>query len=554
MSNIATPPMTPEQKKVVMASSLGTIVNWYDFFIYGSLAGVMSKQFFSNLDPTTAFTLVLLAWAAGFIARPFGALVFGRLGDRVGRKYTFLATIILMSVATFSIGVLPSFDTIGYAAPIILVIFRVLQGLAVGGEYGGAAIYVAESAPAKRRGAFTGWVQAAATGGLLLSMLVILGVRTFLTEPVFADWGWRLPFLFSGVLLIGAVYARRNMKDSPVFTQMKKEGKISKDPLKETFTNRGNLKQILIAMFGPAAAAGVVWYASTLYPLFFLTKVLKVDGTTATMMIVIALALSFPFFIWFGKLSDAVGRKSLIILGCVLAITTYFPVFHAIAGAANPALVKAQSRATVVLIADADDCSFQFNPFGTKKFTSSCDIAKQLLADAAVSYKTQDGAAGSVAELTISKTLIKSYTAVGLSADEAKTKAGEFKTEVAAALKASSYPAAADAKKISHVTIVLLLLYMSIVAAMVYGPSAALMTEMFPSQIRYTSMSFSYHLATGWLGGLLPTTAFAIVAQTGNSYNGLWYPVIISAISVIVFAFFVKDKYGATPLSLIKNN
>jgi len=534
-------PMTAEQKKVIFASSLGTVFEWYDFYLYGSLAAIIAKQFFSGLDSGSAFIFALLAFAAGFIVRPFGALVFGRLGDMIGRKYTFLVTIVIMGLSTFIVGLLPNYASIGVAAPVILIALRLLQGLALGGEYGGAAVYVAEHSPQGKRGAYTSWIQTTATLGLFLSLLVILGVRTAMGEAAFADWGWRVPFIVSILLLAVSVYIRLSMNESPAFQKMKAEGKTSKAPLSESFGQWRNLKIVILALIGLTAGQAVVWYSGQFYALFFLTQALKVDGPTANILVAYSLILGTPFFVIFGTLSDKIGRKPIIMAGCLLAVVTYFPVFNALTKAANPDLAAAQAKNKVVVTADPNECSFQFNPTGTAKFTSSCDIAKQVLAGASVSYENAPAPAGTVATIKIGETAIPSYTAKGLSADDAKKKDAEFKKLVADDLKAAGYPSKADPAKVDKVTVTLILFYLVVLVTMVYGPIAAMLVELFPTRIRYTSMSLPYHIGNGWFGGLLPTTAFAIVAQTGNMYNGLWYPIIIAGMTLVVGTLFIKE-------------
>ncbi|WP_293412709.1 MFS transporter [Piscinibacter sp.] len=534
-------PMTAEEKKVIFASSLGTVFEWYDFYLYGSLAAIIAKQFFSGLDAGSAFIFALLAFAAGFIVRPFGAIFFGRLGDMIGRKYTFLVTILIMGLSTFIVGILPSYASIGVAAPVILIGLRLLQGLALGGEYGGAATYVAEHAPHGKRGAYTSWIQTTATLGLFLSLMVILGTRTLIGEQAFAEWGWRVPFIVSIALLAISVWIRLSMNESPAFKKMKEEGKTSKAPLTESFGQWKNLKIVILALIGLTAGQAVVWYTGQFYALFFLTQALKVDGATANIMIAISLLIGTPFFIVFGTLSDKIGRKPIIMAGCLLAALTYFPLFKALTEAANPDLAAAQAKNKVVVTADPAECSFQFNPTGTAKFTSSCDIAKQVLAASSVSYDNEVAAAGTPATIKIGETVIASYTSRGIAADEAKKKDGEFKKSVADTLKAAGYPAKADPAKMNKPLIIGILVILVILVTMVYGPIAAMLVEMFPTRIRYTSMSLPYHIGNGWFGGLLPTTAFAIVAQTGNMYNGLWYPIIIAGATFVIGMLFVRE-------------
>ena len=538
-------PMSPEEKKVIFASSLGTVFEWYDFYLYGSLAAIIAKQFFSGLDAGAAFIFALLAFAAGFLVRPFGALVFGRLGDMIGRKYTFLVTILIMGVSTFIVGVLPSYASIGIAAPVILIMLRMLQGLALGGEYGGAATYVAEHAPNGRRGAYTSWIQTTATLGLFLSLLVILGTRTVLGETVFNDWGWRIPFLVSILLLAVSVWIRMQLSESPAFRKMKAEGKTSKAPLAESFGQWKNLKIVLIALFGLTAGQAVVWYTGQFYALFFLTQQLKVDAVTANLMIAAALLIGTPFFVIFGTLSDKVGRKPIIMLGCVLAVLTYFPVFKALTEAANPDLAHAQANAGVVVTADPATCSFQGNPVAREiDFKSSCDIAKRYLVQNSVSYDNVTGPAGSPAVVKIGD---KTVTApVGnvvnhkFDADSVAAIAA-FKKEMGEDLKLAGYPTKADPAKINKLMVLAILSYLVILVTMVYGPIAAMLVELFPTRIRYTSMSLPYHIGNGWFGGLLPTMSFAIVAQTGNMYNGLWYPIIIAGMTLVVGMLFLRE-------------
>src|SRR5215207_8879883 len=526
-------------RRVIFASSLGTVFEWYDFYLYGSLAAIISKQFFSGLDPTSAYIFALLAFAAGFAVRPFGALVFGRLGDLVGRKYTFLVTILIMGMSTFVVGILPSYAQIGIVAPVVLILLRLLQGLALGGEYGGAATYVAEHAPHGKRGAYTSWIQTTATLGLFLSLLVILGCRTALGNEAFEAWGWRIPFLVSLVLLGVSVWIRTRLDESPLFQQMKAEGKTSKAPLRESFADPANLRIVLIALFGLTAGQAVVWYTGQFYALFFLTQTLKVDTQAANLMVAGALLLGTPFFIVFGALSDRIGRKPIIMLGCLLAVLTYFPLFRGITHFANPALEAAQSSNPVTVVADPARCSVQFNPVGTTKFTSSCDIAKAALVRAGVPYRNAEAPAGSVARVQVGQAVaIPSYDG---GAPDAKTTGAAFDATLGAALKTAGYPAKADPTRVNTTMVVALLWVLVLYVTMVYGPIAAMLVEMFPTRIRYTSMSLPYHIGNGWFGGLLPTTAFAIVAATGDIYSGLWYPIAIAALTLVVGTLLVRE-------------
>lgn len=537
--------MTKEERKVIFASSLGTVFEWYDFYLYGALASIIAKQFFIG-DPTTTFIFALLAFAAGFIVRPFGALVFGRLGDMIGRKYTFLITILIMGASTFLVGLLPGYAQIGIAAPILLVSLRILQGLALGGEYGGAATYVAEHAPEGKRGFFTSFIQTTATLGLFLSLLIILGVRTAMGEEEFAAWGWRIPFLVSVLLLGVSVWIRLSMNESPAFAKMKAEGKTSKAPLSEAFLKPKNAKIVVLALVGLTMGQAVVWYTGQFYALFFLTQTLKVEPSTANIMVAVSLLFATPFFIVFGMLSDKIGRKMIILGGCLIAALTYFPIFSAMTHYANPALESALKNSPVVVIADPAACKFQFDMTGTKKFPASCDIATRMLTAASVSYTKQDAPAGSVARIKIGDKEFSSFNAVmtpdGLNFDDAsKALETALKTEVGAEIKAAGYPPKADPEQINKPMVVLLLFILVLYVTMVYGPIAAMLVEMFPTRIRYTSMSLPYHIGNGWFGGLLPTTAFALVAFKGDIYYGLWYPIIIALVTVVIGMLFVKE-------------
>ncbi len=534
-------PLSKEERKVIFASSLGTVFEWYDFYLYGSLAAIIASHFFSAVNPTAAFIFALMAFAAGFAVRPFGALVFGRLGDLVGRKYTFLITILLMGASTFLVGILPSYESIGITAPIILIVLRLAQGLALGGEYGGAATYVAEHAPHGKRGAYTSWIQTTATLGLFLSLLVILGVRTAVGEDAFKAWGWRIPFLVSVVLLGVSVWIRLQLNESPAFKRMKEEGKSSKAPIKESFGQWSNLKIVLLALFGLTAGQAVVWYTGQFYALFFLTQTLKVDNNLANILIAVSLLIGTPFFVIFGTLSDKIGRKTIIMGGCLIAALTYFPVFKAITHYANPALEKAQASAPVTVIADPAKCSFQFNPVGTSAFTSSCDIVKSFMARNAVNYKNEAAPAGSIAKVKIGDKEFTSFEGAGLSAADFKAKSDAIGKEMTAAIRAAGYPASADSTKINKPMVVALLTFLVILVCMVYGPIAAMLVELFPTKIRYTSMSLPYHIGNGWFGGFLPTVSFAIVAATGNIYDGLWYPIIIAVMTLVIGTLFIKD-------------
>ena len=522
-------------KLVIAASSLGTIFEWYDFYLYGLLATILSKQFFSGVNETTGFILALAAFAAGFAVRPFGAILFGRIGDLVGRKNTFLVTMAIMGLSTFLVGLLPTYASIGVAAPALLVGLRLLQGLALGGEYGGAAIYVAEHAPQQRRGFHTSFIQTTATLGLFAALLVVIGTRTALGEEAFAEWGWRLPFLISLALLVVSMWIRLKLEESPVFRTMKAEGRTSRAPLTEAFANVSNLKLVLIALFGAVAGQAVVWYTGQFYALFFLEKTLKLDGASANIMIATALAIGTPFFLLFGWLSDKIGRKPIILAGCLLAAATYLPLFQALAGAVNPALAAAQSSAPISLVARSGECSLQFDPIGKEKFDRrSCDIAKSLLAKAGVNYANVEARAGQATELRIGGTAIAVPEPQAIPAALRAPAIAQFQERATAAVKAAGYPDKADPAQVDRVKTILILTILVLYVTMVYGPIAALLVELFPARIRYTSMSLPYHIGNGWFGGFLPTIAFAIVAASGNIYAGLWYPIIVAAVTVVV--------------------
>ncbi|WP_447931451.1 MFS transporter [Sphingopyxis fribergensis] len=534
------------ERKVILASSLGTVFEWYDFYLYGLLATIISAQFFSGVNETTGFIFALAAFAAGFAVRPFGALVFGRIGDLVGRKNTFLVTMGLMGASTFLVGILPSYASIGVAAPILLVLLRLVQGLALGGEYGGAATYVAEHAPDGKRGLFTSFIQTTATLGLFAALGVVIVIRSAMGEAAFADWGWRIPFLISVILLGVSLWIRLQLEESPVFKQMKEEGTTSKAPLTEAFGRWENLKWVIVALFGAVAGQAVVWYSGQFYALFFLEKTLKVDGATANILIAIALALGTPFFILFGWLSDKIGRKPIILAGCALAAITYFPAFQMLTEAANPAMAKAQASAAVKVNADPGACAFQFDPVGKEKFESTgCDIAKSALAKAGVSYTsvTRPRRTGEAADVWIGNRVLVAPEPWRLAEEDRAAAAEAFRKELSAATAAAGYPAKADLDAMNKPLVVAILFYLVLLVTMVYGPIAALLVELFPSRIRYTAMSLPYHIGNGWFGGFLPTTAFAMVAATGNIYYGLWYPVIVAVITLVVGLLFLPETF-----------
>jgi MFS family permease len=558
-------PMSREEKRVILASSLGTVFEWYDFYLYGSLAAIIGAQFFSQYPEATRNVFALLAFAAGFLVRPFGALVFGRLGDLVGRKYTFLITILIMGASTFLVGLLPSYDTIGFVAPVALIALRMAQGLALGGEYGGAAIYVAEHAPPGRRGFFTSWIQTTATLGLLLSLVVIMFTQIYVNANFaevttaagakitpFAAWGWRIPFLVSIFLLAISVWIRLQMRESPAFQKMKEEGSMSKAPLTEAFGQWKNAKIALLALFGLVAGQAVVWYTGQFYALFFLQNILRVDAFTANVLIAWSLILGTGGFIVFGALSDKIGRKPIILAGCLIAALTYFPLFKLMTATANPALYEAQENTKVTIIVDPADCSFQFNPTGTVKFTKPCDIAKALLARSSVNATTVDAPGGTIAKVRIGD---KEYAAND----------PNFAKDVGAALTAAGYPGANnpsivkipidpkaglvnfaqmfDIFSAQKLTLIAILTILVIYVTMVYGPIAAALVELFPTRIRYSGLSLPYHIGNGWFGGLLPATSFAMVAQTGDIYFGLWYPIVVALMTFIIGSIFVPETY-----------
>jgi len=534
-------PTPKELRKVVFASSLGTVFEWYDFYLYGALTPIMIKQFFSGVNPTAGLIFTLLAFAAGFAVRPFGALVFSRVGDLVGRKYTFLVTITIMGLSTFVVGLLPSYASVGILAPILLIALRLLQGLALGGEYGGAATYVAEHAPQGRRGYWTAWIQTTATLGLFLSLVVILAVRNAIGEEAFGVWGWRIPFLVSILLLAFSLYIRMKLNESPVFQRMKAEGKGSSSPLKDSFGNWGNAKIVILALLGLTAGQAVVWYSGQFYALLFLTQTLKVDANSANLLVAAALLIATPFFLVFGSLSDKIGRKKIIMAGCFLAVVLYFPLFKLLTHYANPQLEAAQASSPAVVVADPNTCSFQLNLAGNLKFLTSCDIAKSALAKSGVNYAHEDAAPGSVAQIKIGSTAIDSYEGTGLSAEDTKAKSDAFTKSLADALTAAGYPPKADPAQINYFMTWVILFVLVILVTMVYGPIAAILVELFPTRIRYTSMSLPYHIGNGWFGGFLPAIVFAMQAAGGNIYFGLWYPIVIAGMTCVIGTLFIKE-------------
>ena len=530
---------------VIGAASTGTIFEWYDFYLYGSLASVVAKQFFSGVNETTAYVFALLAFAAGFIVRPLGAALFGRLGDIWGRKNTFLVTMLVMGISTFAVGLLPSSASVGVIAPIALVAFRLLQGLAIGGEYGGAAIYVAEHAPPGRRGLYGSYVQTTATIGLILSLLVILTARKSLGEEAFGSWGWRIPFLVSSVLLAVSMWIRLKLHESPVFVRMVAEGRASARPLKDAFAEPGNIKRMLVGFLGLHSGQAVIFYTAQFYALFFLTRILKADEALANMMVVAGLAIGTPGFVFFGWLSDKVGRKPVILAGFLVAALTIFPLFKTLTVAANPALAAAAARTPVTVTTDPRDCSLQFDPVGKTVFSSACDIAKAYLASAGTPYDVRPAPAGSLAVVRIGDRVLPSFSGEGLAPAEFAARRAAWQAQVSAALKDAGYPARADSAAMNRPLTLGLIVLMMLAVTMVCGPIPAAVVEMYPARIRYTSMSLPFHLGNGWFGGFMPTIAFALVAATGNIYFGLWYPVGIAASSLVICAIWLPETRHA---------
>jgi MFS family permease len=538
--------MTSSDRLVVFASSLGTVFEWYDFLVVGALASEIARHFFSGVDPAAAYIFTLLGFAAGFAVRPLGAVVFGRLGDLVGRKYTFVITIVLMGIATFAIGLVPDFATIGIAAPVLFVGLRMLQGLAIGGEYGGAATYVAEHAPHGHRGAWTSWIQTTGSAALLMSLGVILSLRGALGDKAFGEWGWRVPFLLSVVLLAISVWIRLKLNESPAFLRMKAEGKASQAPLAEAFGQWRHLRLILVAFFGLAMGQAVVWYTGQFYSLFFLTQVLKVDSVTANWLIIVATLLTAPLYYVFGALSDRVGRKPVFLAGALLGAAFFFPLYKGLTHYVNPALERAQSSAPVTVLADPAECSFQFNPVGTATFHASCDVARSNLSKAGVNYRTEAAPAGTLAQIRVGAASVAAYDA---STPDAKAKATAFQAALGEALKQAGYAAKADAAQIDRPMAILMLMLLMSFGTMTYGPLAAWLVEMFPTRIRYTSLSVPYHVGVGWFGGFLPATAFAMMAAYGNIYAGLWYPVVVASFAFVVTLLFARETKDADILS-----
>jgi MFS family permease len=544
MASVADSHQKPwSMKRVIAASSAGTAFEWYDFFIFGSLAVTIQKVFFAGLNPTAGLIAALGLFAAGFAFRPLGAIVFGVIGDRLGRKGAFLATVSLMGGATFLIGLLPTYQTAGILSPVLLIILRILQGIALGGEYGGAAIYVAEHSPNDRRGFTTGWIQITASIGLISGLLVILATRTAVGEAAFLDWGWRVPFLISFILLVVSIWLRFRLSESPAFSKLREEGELSSRPIRESFARWDNLKRVLVAFFGIMLAQGAVWYLSFFYVQVFLTRSLGVPEPTKDALVLGMTIVSAPLYIFFGWLSDRVGRKPVMLGGMLLALAAYFPGFHAIADAANPALVEAQRQTPVVVYTDPASCSVQFDPVGTRKFTSACDIAKSLLASTGISYSSRPSPDGQTT-VAVGDERLQVPDGSALGAAELKSLKDETAARLKAVLAAEGYPDRADPRAMNLPVIFLWLMVFAVAATALYGPQAAALVEMFPTRIRYTAMSLPYHVGTGWIGGFLPVTSFALVAITGDIYASLWYPVVFTVIPIVVSLLFLKETRG----------
>lgn len=539
------PETTPEEKRklrrIVFGTSAGTIFEAYDFILFGSLAPIISGHFFAAVNETAAFIFTLLTFAAGFAVRPLGALLFGRMGDRTGRKRAFIITITLMGLSTFAIGALPTYSSIGILAPILLIALRMLQGLAYGGEYGGAVVYTAEHAPQHQRGLYVGWIQTAAGFALFMSFLVIFLTRSLMGEEVFIDWGWRVPFLISIALLVVSLWVRLTLEESPLFKRMLEEGKNSKRPLSEAFLEWKNLKLVLLVLFGLMAIQGVLFYTAHFYSQFFLTQILKVDGATVTFIMMVVTAISCLMYVFFSWLSDRIGRKSIILTGTILATFTTFPLYRALTDAANPAVAAAQISAPVVVVADPAECSLQFDPVGQAEFVTSCDIAKSTLARRGVSYVNEAAPAGEAAVIRIGEQLIASIEGRGLAADELAGARAGFEARLDAALSSAGYPATADPQDVNVVLVAAIIMVMVTFVVMVFAPMATMAIEIFPTRIRYSALSLPYHIGSGWFGGFLPAIAFAMVAATGDIYFGLWYPVIVAGVGAVILAFFLAE-------------
>lgn len=544
MTDTAETRQGPGLKTVVGASAAGTAFEWYDFFVFGSLTTIIARHFFADAGETVSYIMALLTFGLGFVVRPLGALVFGWFGDRTGRKTTFLVTITLMGLATVAIGLLPDYGQIGIAAPILLLIMRMLQGFALGGEYGGAAIYVAEHSPREKRGLLTGWIQTTAAMGLIGALAVILITRAIVGTEAFDEWGWRIPFLLSALLLAVSLWIRLKLNESPAYQQMEAEGGERRAPYREAFLTWKNGRFVLIALFGIMIAQGAVWYCGYFYTRFFMERVLKVDTNTVDQLVLMVTVASAFLYIFFGWLSDKVGRKPVMLFGMLLALAAFFPGFHALTKAANPALAEAQASAPVSVIADPATCALQFDPIGKASFSSSCDIAKSVLSNAGVSYENTPGPRGSVAVVRVGSTEVASIEGGGLDPAGLKAARTDVETRVKAALVTAGYPEKADPARVNMPLVFAILMLFMVGATALYGPQAAALVELFPTRVRYTAMSLPYNIGTGWVGGLLPAASFALVAASGNIYFGLWYSVAFTLVAVIVSLIWLPETKG----------
>jgi len=539
------PSTSPEEKrklrKIVFGTSAGTIFEAYDFILFGSLAPIISGHFFAAVNETAAFIFTLLTFAAGFAVRPLGALVFGAIGDRTGRKRAFIITITLMGLSTFAIGALPTYSSVGIFAPILLIALRMVQGLAYGGEYGGAVVYTAEHAPDHQRGLYVGWIQTAAGFALFMSFLVIFLTRSFIGEEIFVSWGWRIPFLISIALLVVSLWVRLTLEESPLFKQMLLEGKNSKRPLREAFLEWKNLKLVLLVLFGLMAIQGVLFYTAHFYSQFFLTQILKVDGATVTFVMMVVTAISCLMYVFFSWLSDHIGRKKVILTGTILATLTTFPLYYALTDAANPAVAAAQLANPVIVVADPRECSLQFDPVGQAAFVSSCDIAKSTLARRGVSYANEAAVSGALASVRVGDRQVDSVEGRGLSEADLAAQRSRFESRLTEALDGAGYPDQADPGEVNVPLVAAIIMIMVTFVVMVYAPMATMAIEIFPTRIRYSALSLPYHIGSGWFGGFLPAIAFAMVAANGDIYFGLWYPVIVAGFGALILGFLLPE-------------
>ncbi len=546
MTAMTSPPVAARRNMglVVVASAAGTTFEWYDFFLFVPLAAIISKVFFAGLNDAAAYIFALLSFAAGFATRPVGALIFGRIGDRVGRKGTFLITITLMGVATFAVGLLPTYGQVGVVSPVLFIVLRMLQGIALGGEWGGAAIYIAEHSSPERRGFMTSWIGTSAAFGLGGALVVVLITRTALGEPAFAAWGWRLPFMLSAVLLIISLWIRMTLHESPVFEGLRDRGERSASPYREAFGRWPNLKLVLIALFSMMVAQGAVWYAAFFYAQTFIEKIVKVAPEMVNAVMIAVVVCSAPLYVFFGWLSDKVGRKIVMVSGMILTTAALYPGFHMIVEAGNPALASAASHAPVVVIADPATCALQFDPVGKAQFKTSCDIAKSILTNAGVSYRNVAAPTGTLAQVKVGETVVVSAEGAGAAPKALKALKAGVDARLKAALHAAGYPDKADPARTNAVGLFLVVMLFTVGATALYGPQAAAMAELFPARIRYTALSLPYHIGTGWVGGFLPATAYAMVAASGNIYFGLWYPIGAASLAILVSLLFLPETKG----------